>query len=497
VLAALVVGTYFFQLGQNPPGLWVDETSVGYNARAIARTGADEYGTRWPLFFRAFEDYKSPILLYATAPSVGLLGPTPFALRLVPALFGLSSAAVLLLLLRRLTGRPRLARWLALLAALAPCTFSFARHSVSETCTVGLMLGLSFLALERWAAAPSAARAALTGGLMALCSYAYTTQRMFAPMMIVVAGLLFLADPRTRRTIWAFGVAAAVVTAPYAAFLLMHRGALTRRFDELSIFRDHPAWTVAAGRFAQHYLDHLVGLDFLFRTGDPNLRHNIGTGFLPLWMAAPLVLGLWSLWRRRREKLPLFFLVLMPLAPIPVALTHAESLHASRMTHFFPLALIACAFALSDFIERARPRIVVLGLMTCAALFESEQFLYRYFAHYPAAAQDAFDYGEGAALQVAFAARRSDEKIFAPNDFFAFDGIRFKYFGDVDPARSRQEMASLGFFRVDSVERLPAGSIAILPGDSKPRHGEPAEPLGVSPSARDHRPAFTVWRITR
>ena len=93
--------------------------------------------------------------------------------------------------------------------------------------------------------------------------------------------------------------------------------------------------------------------------------------------------------------------------------------------------------------------------------------------------------GKGMALRAAFAARRPGERIFAPQDFFTFDGTRFKFFGDLDPAQARQGMGGLGCFLLDSTGRMPAGSIAIEPGENRPRFGEPVEKLGSSPSARD------------
>ncbi|HYY94383.1 MAG TPA: hypothetical protein VE713_07680, partial [Pyrinomonadaceae bacterium] len=62
LLALLAAGLALYARGAstNPPGFYIDESSIAYNAETIARTGADEHGTPWPLFFRAFGDYKNP-----------------------------------------------------------------------------------------------------------------------------------------------------------------------------------------------------------------------------------------------------------------------------------------------------------------------------------------------------------------------------------------------------------------------------------------------------
>lgn len=92
----------FYQLGSVPPSLNWDEASSGYNAYAILKTGKDEYGNFLPIEFRSFEDYKPPVYIYLTVPSVALFGLTEFAVRFPAALFGTLSILVFYLLLLEL-----------------------------------------------------------------------------------------------------------------------------------------------------------------------------------------------------------------------------------------------------------------------------------------------------------------------------------------------------------------------------------------------------------
>src|SRR3989338_344065 len=71
----------FYQLGQNPPSLDWDETAHGYNAYSILKTGRDEYGYKFPLYFRSFDDYKPPIYTYLVVPAVAIFGLNDFAVR--------------------------------------------------------------------------------------------------------------------------------------------------------------------------------------------------------------------------------------------------------------------------------------------------------------------------------------------------------------------------------------------------------------------------------
>src|SRR5215210_8856676 len=73
---ALAVLLYAAGVPDNPPGFYIDESSVSYNAYTISQTGRDEHGTAWPLFFRAFGDYKNPTYIYLLAGLFKLTGPS-------------------------------------------------------------------------------------------------------------------------------------------------------------------------------------------------------------------------------------------------------------------------------------------------------------------------------------------------------------------------------------------------------------------------------------
>src|ERR1044072_5347833 len=65
---ALLFAVYVSGLSRNPPGFYVDESAVAYNAFLVAHTGAGEFGPRLPLFFQFFTDvftaYASPTQIY-------------------------------------------------------------------------------------------------------------------------------------------------------------------------------------------------------------------------------------------------------------------------------------------------------------------------------------------------------------------------------------------------------------------------------------------------
>src|SRR6266436_1655637 len=79
----------------NPRGFFIDESSIAYNAYLMSRTGHDEHGQAWPLYFRAFGEYKNPTYIYLLAVVFRFAGPSILVARLLCALLGLTAALLL------------------------------------------------------------------------------------------------------------------------------------------------------------------------------------------------------------------------------------------------------------------------------------------------------------------------------------------------------------------------------------------------------------------
>src|SRR3989338_7724094 len=79
----------FWGLGENPPGLYWDEASLGWNAYSVLKTGLDEHGRFLPVdTFFAFGDYKPPLYIYAAVPAIWLFGLNEFSVRFPSAVAG-------------------------------------------------------------------------------------------------------------------------------------------------------------------------------------------------------------------------------------------------------------------------------------------------------------------------------------------------------------------------------------------------------------------------
>ena len=128
---ALILRLY--RLGQIPPSLNWDEASVGWNGFSLATTGSDEYGKRFPLSIRSFNDYKPPIYTYTTIPIIALLGLSELSVRLPSALAGSVSVLLVYFLVRSLlqldkpVGSLKIPLITSLLLAVSPWHLQFSR----------------------------------------------------------------------------------------------------------------------------------------------------------------------------------------------------------------------------------------------------------------------------------------------------------------------------------------------------------------------------------
>jgi len=111
----------------NPPGFYIDESSIAYNAHLIATTSQDEHGISNPLFFRAFGDYKNPSYIYLLATIFRVTGPSIRVARLFSATLGVFTVLALALLAARLSKNWRVGFAIGLTALLTPWLFELGR----------------------------------------------------------------------------------------------------------------------------------------------------------------------------------------------------------------------------------------------------------------------------------------------------------------------------------------------------------------------------------
>ncbi|MCB0240854.1 MAG: glycosyltransferase family 39 protein, partial [Anaerolineae bacterium] len=288
----LAAALRLWQLDVLPPGLFFDEAYNGFDARQVLE------GVSRPLFFAA-NNGREPLFIYLQALSIALLGPTPFALRVVSAMVGILTIPIMYFcaytVLRTTPSSPqgdRRAGWLALVAA-AGLAVSYWHVSLSR---VGfraiLLIPVSALAIAFFWRAWTEGRTrdyVLAGIALALALYTYIAARLLpfvVAAFVLVELALSLRAYRTNRTAWwslwkpqlagllILAAVMAVGILPLAWTLLSTPTLVSARTDQVSILT-----ATRAGLFdsiPQALLSNVLATARVFYDqGDQNLRHNL------------------------------------------------------------------------------------------------------------------------------------------------------------------------------------------------------------------------------
>ena len=157
----------------------------------------------------------------------------------------------------------------------------------------------------------------LAGPLFSLCFYTYGPAKVFVPVFLLGAILVYARRLWAARGTLAMAVVLMVMTAmPVLVFDYTHRDRSSQYFSRTTTLNPAQSVEENARRVVDQY-QRFFSRAFLFENGDPLTRHAV-PGFGELyWTMLPLLgLGvLWCLWPRHPEgKLFLWWLVLYPVA---------------------------------------------------------------------------------------------------------------------------------------------------------------------------------------
>ncbi len=174
----------FHRLGVVPNGLNGDETAIGYNAFLILHTGKDEYGKKFPLYFKSFNDYKLPVYIYTTVPSIALFGLTEYAVRFPSALSGFLTVIVLYFLVRELSRRKDVPLIAAFLLAVNPWHVFLSRAAFEVNLSVFFVTLGAFLFVFSMKKNVSMIFLSLSIISFFLALYCYNVTRLTAPLLL-------------------------------------------------------------------------------------------------------------------------------------------------------------------------------------------------------------------------------------------------------------------------------------------------------------------------
>ncbi len=414
IVVLISVFLRFWQLGDVPPSPDWDEVSLGYNAYSILKTGRDEYGTWFPLVLRSYDDYKPPLYAYLAIPSVALLGLTTFAVRIPSAVMGVLAVIGTFVLVKEFSvlkdpKRENYSESLGILSAfllaISPWHIQFSR--IAFEANIGVTLNIWAVAFflrglksPKWFLAAS--------GVFSLALYAYHSERIFVPLLLIILGLLYWRElKRNLRIVIISCIIGFVLIAPLGvAFLntnsLMRlrgtssladqTGLLARSVKKLEFDQAHGNWwgivfdnrrLVWAKTLVSGYLSH-YSFRWLFLTGDNPRHHAPDMGLLYFWELPFLLWGIY-LFTIRKNTVSLLLFSWFLIAPIAASPT-TELPHAIRTLVFLPTFQIFTAAGLWQFVvwmRRKKSVFMIILFLIVMTLFAANilYYLHMYFGH--------------------------------------------------------------------------------------------------------------------
>ncbi len=273
-----------WKITENPPELFPDEIVNFVSAKSVVENGHDMQGKLLPYFSDRLEP-KPPIYGYTAYMSSKIFGEGIAGIRAPAVFFGLASILLVFLLAKELFGDTAAALFAAFFMAIIPWHIHYSRVAWDPASFLPFFLLSVYLFYyginrDRKSAVVS------SFGLFALTFYTYHVapfySSSFLAFLVVINGRYFL---RERRVLIKGIAVFLILLMPYVWTLL----AEPHMYDKASRISTFAGGinTYTLNRFFTNYISH-YSPDFLFRYGDPNLRHGAGTGVI-YWVMLPFL----------------------------------------------------------------------------------------------------------------------------------------------------------------------------------------------------------------
>ncbi|MEX2007756.1 MAG: glycosyltransferase family 39 protein [Candidatus Levyibacteriota bacterium] len=457
IFLAFALRTY--QLGNVPPSTSLDEASIGWNAFSILTTGGDEYGYKFPILLRAFDDWRPATYVYMVIPFIKLLGLSVLSVRLPSVILSVLTVLATYFLVNEMFRKQKLLRseYIALacafLLAISPWHIYISRlgHEVNLAFSAFVFAMYFFLRKNIYLAA-----------LFFVISFiSYQTEKLFIPAVIFGLAVVFYKDLlKQKKQILIAAVFSLIILVPFIRETLSPNALIrfsatnvfelnkSRYTDQFSILQSailqndkisevlYNRRLVTSQIFAESYLSHFNPV-WLF-TNSSGDRHKVpGVGLMYIWELPLIMLGIYFLLRLDFDKkIKVLIFVWFLSAPIAASLT-TDSPHALRTLVFLPTWQIFSGLGLVymfSLVHKKIRRNVLLASGLVIVFASLWTFSRQYFYVFPKTQSDSFQYS----LSQAIGYVQENEKnyksvIFANNDNLAQSYMFFLFYTKYDP----------------------------------------------------------------
>ena len=407
VIFLLAAFLRFYKLGEIPVSMYWDEVAIALDAYSFNKTGKDMNNMNFlqPVF-GSYGDFKAPVFILIASFFVKFFGMNAFAIRLPIALFSLGTLFLSYFLVKEILAfDKKLAKRYKLLPILtfiiiasSPWPVHFGRIGLESSLSVFFLVAALLLFLKGIRGKSINIFFSIIPAIISV--YSYYSLRVVIPLFVFLLIIVFFKKiwpkktPITLISILLFILAVMpIVKSPYYQRsqdyrlnnnnLIHHRQVIEESSQYLEKY-DSALWSrllyhrylLLTRDFLKNYSSHF-SLDFLFISGDENLRQHSGYfGEFLLVLLPVYLLGIFLLFKNIKSKFSAFLLVFLALSPIPAAMVY-EVPHASRAIYLFVPFSIIIAWGLNEIYllkNKIFPVFLSLSILLNASFFYLDYF---------------------------------------------------------------------------------------------------------------------------
>ncbi len=443
----------FINLDKIPAGLYVDEASIGFNAYSILKTGKDEYGKPFPIFFRSFATFQSPLYVYLATIPIYLFGLNMFSVRFISALSGVCLVLITYLFVKKsqIKNNTNLALLSALVLGLSPWAIFQSRVAVESNLALTIFILSLYLFLLSFKKIvyfiPASA-------ILALSSYAYPGERVlsfiFLPLIIFCFKKYFL---NNKKFVLAGILIFLLICLPQ--LLLLTSPGFLRRFDTQGFvqdqvfnkfggdFREIPVagkYLYIGRKFIAQYVSSYSPRNLFFNPEDQLFRSMPNMSTFYFWMVIPFTLGIKQLWEKRSSSTFLLIILVIIFGSIPAAITN-DPFYTLRMLPMLWGISILISFGIFYLIATLQLKfiqyLVAIFLFTTSCLM----FYSSYFIIFKNDRSYAFGYPYYKLAQDS--EKTKDKKFILSTEIYDAPYILMAFYKSLNPIKMQQQSSNI------------------------------------------------------
>jgi 4-amino-4-deoxy-L-arabinose transferase-like glycosyltransferase len=400
-------------LDRFPSGFTPDEASFGYDAYSILKTGKDQWGVGFPIVFKSFGDYKSPLYAYLDIPFVAVGGLNKVAVRLPNAIVGTLAVFAVYLLVEALFKKKNLSLIVAFLVAVSSWHILMSRGAFEANLTTFFLPFGIYLYLKK--------RYNLSALFLGLNLFTYHSAKLITPIIFVALILVTKKFKLIPSLIFSFLFALTIYSFTLGGGARIAERSITQGALEegakikIGLIQKganptlarlfHNKYQVTIFRFINNYKQYF-SYEFLFEKGPRETTYGMIPGQGVLYgFEGILLLGLLPLiyFKKVTNTILLLFCWLL-ISPIPAAFSTGVGFSANRAEVMVPVIQILEVVGITGWLIilnkiKGNLRLIPVGAFVILVVFEIVSFAKLYFVDSPKIVSKGMLYGNLEAAQ--------------------------------------------------------------------------------------------------